>query len=368
MPFIDTPASLQIELSNVCNALCPTCQRNTIDWEALKELKETEEPLTMENLPVINVPAVSEAPNIYVLPSTIQNITNSNLFKQITRVEFVGTIDDPLASPHLLEILELLQQAKPELTFGLHTNGSLRTPEYFTKLAKYFKTPANGFSFSIDGLEDTNHLYRRNCQWNKIIENAQAFIDAGGRAKWQYIEFPWNKHQVEQAKELSKQMGFREFRHRNNIHNQWKQDIKNWRWQDFVDMVDVDPVYSIANIDPYAKVTCNYQKRKQYHISYDSKLWPCCILNSARGNVKLKRHFEENWNTRYEDKDWNSLLKNNIDDIVQHDFYQKDLTDSWDSYKHGPNKKDRIINCTMSCSQANSNANQNRIKERIRNV
>ena len=32
--------------------------------------------------------------------------------------------------------------------------------------------------FNIDGLEDTNHLYRRNTDFNKIINNAQAFIGA----------------------------------------------------------------------------------------------------------------------------------------------------------------------------------------------
>jgi len=357
MAFIDTPASLQIELSNVCNALCPTCQRNTIDWQALKDMKEE---LTLENLPVINVPTVSEAPNIYVEPDVITNIITSKLFKSIDRVEFVGTIDDPVASPYLTIILEMLSNAKSSLTFGLHTNGSLRTPGYFTELAKYFKKPGSSVSFSIDGLEDTNHLYRRNCQWNKIMENTQAFINAGGRAALQYIEFPWNKHQVKQANEVSSKLGFNKFKHRVNIHTQWEKDISDWQWQDFIDMVDVDQVYAIADINPTDKITCNYQKRKQYHISYDSKLWPCCILNSNRGHVKIKRHFEENFNSRY-NKDWNNLKKHSIDDIVEHQFYANDLLASWESKTHGPQQQDRIISCTMSCSKPDTNANQPRL-------
>lgn len=364
MAFIDTPSSIQIELSNVCNALCPTCQRNTIDWKVLKDMKE---PLTMQNLPVINVPTVSSAPNIYVMPETIERIVHSKLYKQVTRIDFVGTIDDPLASPYLIDILEIFRTSNPKINFGMHTNGSLRTPDTFAKLAKYFNSNENSLSFSIDGLEDTNHLYRRNCQWNKIMDNATAFINAGGSAKWQYIEFPWNSHQVELAKQLSKQMGFYQFLHRKNIHTQWKRDITEWEWGDFVDMVDLDPVYSIAQIDPTDTITCNYQKRKQYHISYDSKLWPCCILNSSRGNIKTKRHFEANWNNRYDDKDWNCLIKNDIDNIVAHDFYQKDLVDSWHSNTHGPGRKDRIINCTMSCSKATDNANQNRLIDKVYN-
>lgn len=358
--FIEVPASIQIELSNVCNALCPTCQRNTVDWQALKEMKEKQVELTMDNLPIINVPTVSEAPNIYVEPHTIQKVVESNFFKTVDRIDFVGTIDDPLASPYLTLIMNVFRNAKKNIKFSLHTNGSLRKPEYFEVLASYFSKSGNSVSFSIDGLEDTNHLYRRNCQWEKIIENAKAFIGAGGIANWQYIEFPWNSHQVQQAKELSESLGFTKFVHRKNIHNQWKQNINNWRWQDFLDLVEVDPVYSIANIDPNDTVSCSYQKRRQYHISYDSKLWPCCILNSNRGHVKIKRHFAENFNNRYA-KDWNCLKKNHIDNIVAHQFYSNDLVQSWSSKQHGPQAKDRIISCTMSCSKPNTNANQQRI-------
>ena len=54
--------------------------------------------------------------------------------------------------------------------------------------------------FAIDGLEDTNHLYRVNTNFNKIMENAKAFINAGGIARWDFIAFAHNEHQIEEAK------------------------------------------------------------------------------------------------------------------------------------------------------------------------
>ena len=66
--------------------------------------------------------------------------------------------------------------------------------------------------WGIDGLEDTNHIYRVGAKWEKIINNAKAFIDAGGIASWQFIEFEHNKHQIEEAKQLAKELGFKEFR------------------------------------------------------------------------------------------------------------------------------------------------------------
>jgi hypothetical protein len=51
-------------------------------------------------------------------------------------------------------------------------------------------------------------LYRRNVDYDKVIRNARAFIDRGGRAQWNYIVFKHNEHQVEQAKQLAQEYGF----------------------------------------------------------------------------------------------------------------------------------------------------------------
>ena len=72
------------------------------------------------------------------------------------------------------------------------TNGSIKKANWWAELA----LKAN-VVFSIDGLEDTNHIYRVGAQWDKIMANAEAFIAAGGNATWQYIVFRWNAHQEE---------------------------------------------------------------------------------------------------------------------------------------------------------------------------
>ena len=43
------------------------------------------------------------------------------------------------------------------------------------KLAQYSEV-----NFSVDGLEDTNHLYRQGVKWEKVEDNMVAFCDAGG--------------------------------------------------------------------------------------------------------------------------------------------------------------------------------------------
>ena len=46
------------------------------------------------------------------------------------------------------------------------------------------------------------------------MENAKAFINAGGIARWDFIAFAHNEHQIEEAKALAEQMGFVKFRYK----------------------------------------------------------------------------------------------------------------------------------------------------------
>jgi hypothetical protein len=89
----------------------------------------------------------------------------------------------------------------------IHTNGGVHDTSYWAEIANIM----NGYGqidFGIDGLQDTLHLYRKNVKYNQAIENAQAFIRAGGRAQWNFIVFKHNEHQVDTVKNLSKTLGF----------------------------------------------------------------------------------------------------------------------------------------------------------------
>ncbi|SVE25963.1 uncharacterized protein METZ01_LOCUS478817, partial [marine metagenome] len=127
---------------------------------------------------------------------------------------------DPPMTPDWEEII--INTANRNYIIDVETNGSMRTPESWAKVGKVFaKTEKEqsgeaGFmekviTFSIDGLEDTNKLYRIGINHKRVMANAKAFIDAGGRARWKMIVFEHNKHQVEEAQQLAKDMGFWEF-------------------------------------------------------------------------------------------------------------------------------------------------------------
>jgi len=181
----------QIEITTNCNAACPQCPRNVNGGEVNPHL-----------------------PVVYLDRQTIDRAFPVELVNKLRQIFFCGSYGDPIVHPDFLDILRDFRSKSPTVWLYLHTNGGIRSPEWWAELAGIL----NGYGkidFGIDGLADTNHLYRRNVNWNKVMANVQAFIDAGGKAQWNYIVFRHNEHQVEIAEQLSKDIGFESFLARN---------------------------------------------------------------------------------------------------------------------------------------------------------
>jgi pyruvate-formate lyase-activating enzyme len=137
----------------------------------------------------------------------IDQTFTSELCNRLRQIFFCGSYGDPIMHPDFLDILRDFRHKNPTLWLYFHTNGGVHDPEYWAEIAKVM----NGYGqidFGIDGLEDTLHFYRKNVTYNKVIENATAFIQAGGRAQWNFIVFKHNEHQVDQVKQLGLDLGF----------------------------------------------------------------------------------------------------------------------------------------------------------------
>jgi len=182
--------TVHLEITDKCNAACPMCARNINGGEENPQL-----------------------PNIELTIDDIKHIFNTDFVKQLDRIYMCGNYGDPVAAKDTLEAFEYFRNTNSNINLSMHTNGSAKKPDWWASLARVIGR--RGYVvFSIDGLEDTNHLYRQNTVWSKIMENASAFIKAGGRARWDYIVFAHNEHQVEQAENLANSMGFERFQYK----------------------------------------------------------------------------------------------------------------------------------------------------------
>jgi len=181
--MLEKVVSIHVEPTTRCNASCPGCPRNNFGY-GLKE-----------GLKLIDI--------------DVNFLTNFfNKCFNLAHVHLCGNRGDPIAYKHLKSLLSSLPINKYSVT--IHTNGSLRSTAWWAELGKY-KSNALEVTFSIDGLADTNHIYRQATSFNKIIDNAKAFIDAGGNAVWKFLTFKHNQHQVEEARELASNLGFIDF-------------------------------------------------------------------------------------------------------------------------------------------------------------
>lgn len=176
---------LHLELTNKCNACCAMCSRN-FKGKNRKNLKITE--LTLEDC---------------------KKILDKNFLKQLKLISLCGVYGDATNATELIPIINYIYKCNPNVHIDLYTNGSLHNTEWWEKLAKNIK---NGIViFGIDGIGETHTIHRMYTDFNKIISNAEAFIKSGGRAQWDYIVFKHNENQVDDARKLSKKLGFEIF-------------------------------------------------------------------------------------------------------------------------------------------------------------
>lgn len=174
----------QLEITTYCNAACPQCPRN-----------------------LNGIGINPRMPLCHLDRAVIDQAFDTELCARLRQVFFCGSYGDPIMHPDFLDILRDFRRKCPTLWLYMHTNGGVHDQDYWQEIAKIM----NGYGqidFGIDGLADTLHLYRRNVKYERVIQNARAFIDAGGRAQWNFIVFKHNQHQVEQVRQLGQELGF----------------------------------------------------------------------------------------------------------------------------------------------------------------
>ena len=116
-----------------------------------------------------------------------------------------GTLGDPLVHPEIEDICQYLV-FKGVKHLNVHTNGGMRKPDFWSRMGKltraaYMNKQHFNIQWNVDGGPKTNHMYRVNVVWDRVWANMNAFSEAGGIGEWCYIEFDWNKEELEWAKE-----------------------------------------------------------------------------------------------------------------------------------------------------------------------
>ena len=177
------------EVTDLCNLKCPMCPRTDIRnrCRPIREIRHTQ-----------------------FFLNDVKKLLPSAFLRRVKRIDFCGNFGDPCMARDFYEICQWLMNGH-DFTVMVSTNGSMRRPDWWRRLGRLFARGNSWLELHVDGLRDTNHLYRIGARWDDIMANAAAFIDGGGRAEWHFILFKHNQHQVEQAREIAARMRFSSF-------------------------------------------------------------------------------------------------------------------------------------------------------------
>jgi len=175
------------EITQRCQAACPMCDRNVNGGKDSPHITNAELSL-----------------------ADAKRIFDVDFIKQLKTFYMCGNLGDPIMANDTLETFKWLRSINPDLWLSMNTNAGAQEESWWKELAETFGRMGTVI-FSLDGLEDTNHLYRQNVRWDKVERSYKAFIGAGGRARWDYLIFDHNEHQVELAKQISEEAGFERF-------------------------------------------------------------------------------------------------------------------------------------------------------------
>lgn len=178
---------IHLENTQNCQASCPMCDRNQNGGDINPHIDLSE--LTLEDC---------------------KRIFEPDFIKQLKTMYMCGNLGDPIVARDTLDIFKYFREHNKDMWLSMNTNAGARDEAWWSELAQVFGRMGTVI-FSVDGLRDTNHLYRQGVVWDNVERAMKSFIAAGGRARWDFLIFEHNQHQVEEAEEISKLMGFERF-------------------------------------------------------------------------------------------------------------------------------------------------------------
>lgn len=293
-------------MTNRCTLECPACPR-TIWKEIVKR------PVDKSDLSI----------------DSFEKFLDCKDGRQVETLLLCGDYGDCIYYPDLFDFIKRFRHKK----FDLRTNGSRRTKEFWLQLADLL-TKDDTIVFGIDGLEDTNHLHRRNSDWSSIMTAVDIMSKSPAKVKWQTIAFSFNQNSLHDIKAFAESKGAEFFTIK--THRYGDDSLKpttalvetNYEWRE-----------SFNNNEPIViEPQCDYSKI----VTCDGYYLPCDWIRNPRTFYK-----SDLWRNRTEWFDQMNIDKINLDQ-------GNELVNKWkqlviEKGRVGSPRLDHL--CKMKCRQ-----------------
>ena len=231
---------LYVEPTSYCSLKCPKCARTTNP----DRFKPT-----------------------HLSPQTLQIFLQSQVWSQLKVIEYGGNLGDPIMHNDFGGLIRAVREVRPKASHLIHTSGANRNLDWWEKLIQDM-TLNDSVTFSVDGLKDTNHIYRINADW-QTIEDAMKFCVGKVHTHWKMIVFKHNEHQINEVVKRAKDIGV-----------SWFLLTKSSRYDSGEDDMKPSPnwVSQVGNIK-LEGVDPKCVKSSRHYISAEGKYFPCCWIS-----------------------------------------------------------------------------------------
>ena len=341
---------VHLEVTQRCQAACPMCDRNENGGTDNRHITNAE--LSLEDC---------------------KRIFPIEFIKQLDTMYMCGNLGDPIIARDTLEIFKYFRLHNPKIWLSMNTNAGAKDVEWWQEIAKVLGK--NGtVIFSVDGLDDTNGIYRQGVVWDIVQRNMKAYINAGGRARWDYIIFKHNEHQVDLAEQLAKEWGVEKFikkktgrfitAHSISKDAHQAQNRKGEKTTIIAKPIDsenqniallkqaeIEKTYgSMREYYNSCKVNCKAISKKEIFITAEGLLMPCCWTAGRMYKWWHKDYrVEQIWDhiDTAGGKDAINTINNSIE-VVMNGSLLKTIALSWEepSLDHG-----KLGVCAMKCGE-----------------
>lgn len=174
---------LHIEPTSRCTLACPRCERTYFQNKFKKK-------------------------NFSIVDLDIQALENF-IDCDLDHVHLCGNLGDPIYHRQFIDLVTMLVDKTKSIT--ITTNGTGKNKQWWSTLNSVLRS-SDVVQFSIDGTPDNFTQYRINANWDSIKVGIEQCVAGSVKTIWKYIPFSFNEHSIEQAQQLSQQLGIDKFR------------------------------------------------------------------------------------------------------------------------------------------------------------
>jgi MoaA/NifB/PqqE/SkfB family radical SAM enzyme len=235
-----------------------------------------------------------------------------------------GDYGDAIYYPKLLEFIRRFRDTK---RFTLITNGSHKNAKFWNELTSML-TSEDSITFGIDGLEDTNHLYRVNADWPSLMTALDIAVASPANVNWDTNIFSFNYDRIDEIKQFAESKGA-------NFTAKKTARFGNESLRPPEQHINTEELFKTKYTKEVIEIAPKcYRKRS---ISATGQFNPCGWISAPQTYYKTNL---------YKDRDKWSIYKNTFDEIL-------DRLDAW-ATEIQQNPETAHVICKMKCKPEQS--------------